>query len=198
MTTPQTQPLAALLSQHPEECAAVLSALCVEGFDGLPADDIVDALRETGGPLLTSGQTMAILGALETAGIAKEVGRRDWKVESGRDRYAIARQGAAAWLRERCPRTDKHRFYDLSNARLHEIAAHAMRSAVSEQDRVNAYRVRAQTDSAVPSWADEYRRILEALVERGVALDVDAEVAAVWGGRETETSAGAPAKGEQR
>lgn len=179
-----TAPLAALLASHPSEVADALAWL-VERSHARGAWH--SAAEEQG---LT-----ASFDALCSAEIALRGGSFYWLAEHI-DGRAIARMGAAAWLRARLPRSDSHRFFDLSNARLHEIAADAMRSAVDEDARKNAYRVRAQADSAVPQSASEYRRVLDSIVARGWPIDVEAEVAAV-GGRETETGAQAP-KGEQR
>lgn len=98
MTATNTQPLAALLASHPEECAAVVAVLVVDDFNGLHPDDIGAGLPH--GMRVSYAEMMAILSALENAGIAENC-QPDWQLLNNAHRYAIARMGAAAWLRER-------------------------------------------------------------------------------------------------
>jgi hypothetical protein len=92
----QTQHLAVLLAQHPEECAAVVAVLATDE-DNPPKHPAQDAIERLG----TSDAVLMgrILSALLTAGIV-HFGSR-WMLAEWDDRYAIARQGAAAWLRAR-------------------------------------------------------------------------------------------------
>lgn len=100
---PNLQPLAALLSQHPEECAAVVSVLAADFSprQGLSAEE---AVQDVGFFEPDAGATpervRAVLDALCAAGFAERDASGDYAIGC-HGRYAIARQGAAAWLRAR-------------------------------------------------------------------------------------------------
>lgn len=82
-----TAPLAALLASHPEECADVLALLCVVGRGSRTPTAIAIALLADGD---IDDQTEMVRSILDAIGPLDE-----------RKRMAIARMGAAAWLRER-------------------------------------------------------------------------------------------------
>jgi hypothetical protein len=101
---PDTHPLAALLSQHPEECAAVVAALAItDPCDGRSTPGIVEdvALYSPALPRLDVGEVGVICDACCAAGFAELDRWGDYAIVEDADRYAIARMGAAAWLAER-------------------------------------------------------------------------------------------------
>jgi hypothetical protein len=101
--SPNTHPLAALLSQHPEECAAVVAVLaCYDALDGRSTSGIVeDAEHYSADIVLDVGEVGVICDACCSAGFAELDRWGDYSITERADRYAIARVGAAAWLRER-------------------------------------------------------------------------------------------------
>jgi len=106
MSEPNTHPLAALLSQHPEECAAVVAALCARGEAQHGVNDrtptaLVIAIWPDGDIEEQVDLARSILVALDDAGATSHAGTM-YREFAERDRYAIARMGAAAWLAARC------------------------------------------------------------------------------------------------
>ena len=94
-------PLAVLLASHPEECAAVLCALCAVDSEGEEIESIEHYVHVWGGVDPGRDAIRGILQALESADIAEMLCPRQWTLIDMSHRYAIARMGAAAWLRER-------------------------------------------------------------------------------------------------
>lgn len=100
MTAPSTQPLAALLASHPEECAAVCAEVQSAGDRGILPWSVLSLVHPDDKGLAHEALTRAILAAATMAGIMF-VGIRGESVMYLEHRRAIARQGAAAWLRGR-------------------------------------------------------------------------------------------------
>jgi len=102
MSEPNLQPLAALLASHPEECAAVLCAIVMHGRDMVTPDDIAsDLCVYSRGPHVSHDLIVRIGVALGIARIVKVSVEGVGEIEAVH-RMAIARMGAAAWLRARC------------------------------------------------------------------------------------------------
>lgn len=104
MTT-KTQPLAALLASHPEECAAVVAVLCARGEAQHGVNDrtptaMAIAIWPDGDIEEQVDLARSILVALDDAGATSHAGTM-YREFTERDRYAIARMGAAAWLAAR-------------------------------------------------------------------------------------------------
>jgi hypothetical protein len=98
VTAPNTAPLAALLASYPEECAAVVALLVSEGStEGTGPWSCESIATEVDVPLFL---TRSIVMVLCTVGIVHERGD-GCTAPLKADRRAIARMGAAAWLRER-------------------------------------------------------------------------------------------------
>ena len=85
-----TQPLAALLASHPEECAAVVALLATGGSGAWHFSHIAKHVQ--------SDNLRGILLALASAAIVTGLAHDRWVPPGNADRYAIARMGAAAWL----------------------------------------------------------------------------------------------------
>ena len=90
MSTYNTQPLAALLASHPEECAAVVALLATGGSGAWHFSHIAKHVQ--------SDNLRGILLALASAAIVTGLAHDRWVPPGNADRYAIARMGAAAWL----------------------------------------------------------------------------------------------------
>lgn len=177
MTPHDPAPLAALLASHPEECAAVVATLAMAGGDGIDWTRI-HKLIAANEPALAGLNVEGVLEALKVADLLwidePLVGMRM------EHRYAIARVGAAVWLRARvgapAPLTYGQRIAH-SFARLHDIAAAALRAL----DLAGAIAIAKVVDKAWTGNERGYRDALMDLVALGWTLDIEAEVAAVWG-----------------
>lgn len=167
---PDTQPLAALLASHPEECAAVLAVLCVTADDPASVQNIMFYLRHQTDVKPVYDVIAPIMSAMGEAGLVT-VSEGNYFVLVAADRYAIARQGAAAWLRARvgAPATAAQRERAML-VRLHELTAVEARDGRHFEWRIHTDRLTR----------DDYRALI-ADVCRQQELDIEAEVAAVWG-----------------
>lgn len=178
---PNTTALAALLRSHPEECAAVVAYLAAGGAEAWTAEQLAWHTK------VHQGVDRFIV-ALAINGIVTATidGCTAPCIE---DRAAIARMGAAAWLAARVGPPASTNPLNLGAIRLCALASEALAIGAAHVAMV-------AVETPFPRDAFEYRLRLTVVeqVSEGLpvaALDVDAEVAAVWG-------AGAPTKGEQR
>jgi hypothetical protein len=171
MTVPNAAPLAALLASHPAEVADALAWLVershVRGVWHSAAEE--------------QGLT-ASFDALCGAEIALRGGSFYWLAEHI-DGRAIARMGAAAWLAQRCPPAPSSPSFDdreqASRDRLCDIHAMAVHYKHPTARAIRSILIGA--GNGVPVGRDKYRGLLVRIGAYGVPLDVDAEVAAVWG-----------------
>lgn len=167
--------LPALLASHPEECADLLALLVARyPHRGIPQRD-------------ANAVQLLILDALCAAGVALQEGSVYLLDVSAEEHRAIARHGALAWLRARVGPATSTNPLNLGAIRLCALAA--------EGARIGAIHIASYAVATpFPRNAAEYRsRILDvSRLSEGLpmeALDIEAEVAAVWG------PAPSPAKG---
>lgn len=174
MSDANTTALAALLASHPDECAAVVALLATGGSGAWHFSHIAKHVQ--------SDNLRGILLALASVSIVTGLAHDRWVPPGNADRYSIARMGAAAWLRERCPPAPPSPSFDeceqASRDRLCDIHAMAVHYKHPTARAIRSILIGAA--NSAPVGRDKYRRLLVRIGAYGVPLDVDAEVAKVW------------------
>jgi hypothetical protein len=177
-----TAPLAALLASHPEECAVVMAVLAAAEWN-CPGGISVSRIRELTNTQDDGERMLSILRAVVAAGLAQVNTWCEYCVGSESVAVGIARMGAAAWLAQRCPPAPSSPSFDdreqASRDRLCDIHAMAVHYKHPTARAIRSILIGA--GNGVPVGRDKYRGLLVRIGAYGVPLDVDAEVAAVWG-----------------